>query len=190
MPHEVWGISSTEDSRANGVLRCAGKSDYRPPFRSPHSVALLKDHIVGDFEFQVRVQNTNVNAGNHRDLCFFWGYQDPAHFYYAHLGAKPDPHSSQIFIVNGAPRKMITDNESPGIPWSEGWHDIKVSYQSGSGRMQVYFDDMVSPVYVATDNNFSWGRIGLGTFDDNGNFDDFELRGVAIDPIPASAKLP
>ncbi|MGI9429475.1 MAG: DUF6807 family protein, partial [Bythopirellula sp.] len=190
MKNEVWGIELAKAGRENSYLRVTGPSKYQPPHRSPHSVVLLKDVVVSDFELNVRVQNTNVNAGNHRDLCFFWGYQDPAHFYYAHLGAKPDPHSSQIFIVNDAPRKMITANESPGIPWTEGWHDVKVSYESDSGLMQVYFDDMQSPVYVARDKTFSWGRIGLGTFDDNGNFDNLELRGVAIDPIPVSAKLP
>ena len=190
MKEEVWSVESAAANRAKSYLRVSGPSKYQPPHRSPHSVLLLKDVVVSDFELDVRVQNTNVNAGNHRDLCFFWGYQDPAHFYYAHLGAKPDPHSSQIFIVNGAARKMITANESPGIPWSDDWHDVRVRFQSESGLMQVYFDDMQSPVFVARDTTFSWGRVGLGTFDDNGNFDDFELRGVAIDPIPAGAKLP
>ena len=37
-----------------------------------------------------------------------WGWQDPARFYYVHLGEKPDPHSSQVFIVNDAPRTAIT----------------------------------------------------------------------------------
>ncbi len=191
LPTSVWSVvSGDRDGQQTNFLRVSGMSKYEPPFRSPHSVALIQDLVVGDFELSVRVQNTNPKAGAHRDLCFFWGYQDPAHFYYAHLGAKPDPHSSQIFIVDGAPRRMITQNESPGIPWTDGWHDVRVSYQADSGDMRVYFDDMQVPVYVAKDTSFRWGRIGLGTFDDNGNFDEVRVRGTSIHPIPAGAKLP
>lgn len=192
LPESVWSTKkAARDGEANNhVMRVSGKSKYEPPFRSPHSIAIIKDVVVGDFELTARVQNTNVHAGGHRDLCFFWGFQGPAHFYYAHLGAVPDPHSSQLFIVNGAARKMITENDSPGIPWTNGWHDVKVSFQKDSGLMQVYFDDMQNPVFTAHDKTFQWGRIGIGTFDDNGNFDNVTLRGEAIRPIPAEAKLP
>jgi len=191
LQESVWSIAPLGRVREAGhVLRVAGKSNYEPPFRSPHSIALIKDVVVGSFELTVKVQNTSINAGDHRDLCFFWGFQDPAHFYYAHLGAKPDPHSSQIFIVNGAARKMITTNKSQGIPWTDGWHAVKVKYQSESGQMQVYFEDMNTPVFIASDKTFDWGRVGLGTFDDSGNFDNVQLRGEVIQPIPTSAKLP
>lgn len=187
----VWQIGQAEsEGKSNHFFRVGGKSDYQPPHRSPHSVALLKDVVVSSFELTARVQNTNIAAGGHRDLCFFWGYQDPEHFYYVHLGTVPDPHSSQIFIVNGADRTKISQNESPGIPWGEGWHQVKVRYEADSGRAEVFFDDMETPVLVAEDKTFGWGRVGLGTFDDHGNFDDVQLHGQRLDPIPAEAKLP
>jgi hypothetical protein len=34
---------------------------------------------------------------------------------------------------------------------------------------------------AAKDARFAWGQVGLGTFDDNGNWDDFELRGVKVE---------
>ncbi len=186
----VWEVKSADRENGGKVLRVSGKSKYKPPHRSPHSIALIKDVVVDEFELTAKIQNTNVDAGAHRDLCFFWGYQDPAHFYYVHLGAKPDPHSSQIFIVNDAPRTMITSNESPGIPWGDGWHEVKITRNSGSGRVEVFFDDMSSPVLTAEDTTFRWGRVGVGTFDDHGNFDDIKLFGEAVKPIPAEAKLP
>ena len=175
----VWKIVEVQrDGEEEMVLRVTGTSKYQPPHRSPHSIALLKDVVVGDFVMTAKVQNTNPKAGGHRDLCLFWGYQDPAHFYYVHLGAEPDPHSCQIFIVNDAPRTMITDKKSKGTPWTDGWHDVKVVRRARDGVMEVYFDDMDMPVMTAQDKTFTWGRVGLGTFDDNGNFDVFELRGV------------
>ncbi|TWU27472.1 hypothetical protein [Bythopirellula polymerisocia] len=183
-------ISSNESSVEKMMLRSNGGSKYEPPYRSPWNLALLKLPVVSDFELSVRVLNTNYDAGGHRDLCIFWGYQDPGHFYYVHLGAVPDPHSCQIFIVNGADRKAITQKESTGTPWDRDWHDVKVTHNTESGSMNVFFDDMIEPVMTATDKKFSWGRVGLGTFDDNGNFDDFKLRGIAIEPVPAGARLP
>jgi hypothetical protein len=176
----VWQIIEAGEP-GNHALRVTGTSKYQPPFRSPHSIALVKDEVVGDFELTVRVQETNANAGPHRDLCIFWGYQDPSHFYYVHLGAKADPHACQIFIVNDAPRTMITVDKATGTPWTEGWHTVKVVRNVEDGTMKVFFDDMDKPLMTARDKTFTWGQVGLGTFDDHGNFDDFELRGVRVE---------
>ena len=115
----VWKIVDVGGKQKH-ALRVTGPSKYEPPYRSPHSIALLKDVKVGDFELTADVQNTNKSAGPHRDLCIFWGYQDPSHFYYVHFGAKADPHACQIFIVNDAPRVMITEN---GAVYPDRAHD-------------------------------------------------------------------
>jgi len=187
---KMWSLELGGHGKENRVLSVSGESTYRPPHRSPRSISLLKDVVVEDFELIADVQNTNPEAGDHRDLCFFWGYQDPAHFYYVHLGAKPDPRSCQIFIVNDAPRRMITEKKSEGTPWTDDWHKVKVRRNTESGLMEVFFDDMKTPVMTAHDKTFSWGRVGVGTFDDRGNFDNIQLRGKTVQPIPANAKLP
>jgi hypothetical protein len=176
----VWNIIQVGED-GNHALRCTGMSKYQPPFRSPHSIALLKDVIVGDFNLSVRAQETNVNAGPHRDLCLFWGVQDSSHFYYVHLGAEADPHACQIFVVDDAARIAITVDKATGTPWTDGWHEIKVVRRVDSGDTEVYFDNMSRPFMTARDLRFAWGQVGLGTFDDHGNFDDFELRGVKVD---------
>jgi len=178
-----WKIETLErDGKPNRVLRVIGKSDYQPPYRSPHSIALVKDMVVGDFEMTVRVQSTDHISGDHRDMCLFWGYQDPSHFYYVHLGAKADPHACQIFIVEGASRKRITVKKAKGTPWSDGWHTVKVVRRVADGSMAVYFDDMEQPMMTARDPLFRWGQVGLGTFDNEGNWDDFQLDGVRTEP--------
>lgn len=180
-----WSIVEIErDGKPNRVLRASGNSKFQPPHRSPLNIALLKDVVVGDFELTCQVQNTNKKATGHRDLCLFWGYQDPAHFYYVHLGSKPDPHSCQIFIVDGADRTKITKRESQGTPWDDNWHNVKVIRRVKDGTIEVYFDDMQTPVMTAQDKTFTWGQVGLGTFDDHGNFDAVELKGVAVNEPP------
>lgn len=169
-----WKITEVD---GNPVYELLGKSDYQPPHRSPHSIALLKDVSVGSFELTARIQTTQTTRG-HRDLCFFFGYQDPAHFYYVHLGEKPDPHSSQVFIVKDAPRTAITKS-TDGIPWKDGrFHTLKIVRDIESGRIDVYFDDMDKPVKSAVDKTFTWGQVGIGSFDDMGYFDDIQLRGI------------
>lgn len=164
------------------ALRALGTSKYEPKFRSPPNFALLEEVVVGDFEITAKVQSTNVDAGPHRDMCIVWGYQDPTHFYYVHFGAAADPHACQIFVVDDAPRVAITVKEAKGTPWTAGWHDVKVVRRVDDGTTEVYFDDMDEPFMTAQDNRFAWGQVGLGTFDDNGHWDDFELRGVNVEP--------
>jgi hypothetical protein len=179
--HSVWRVievATEPDQTGNHALRVSGPSKYEPPYRSPLSIAWLKDLKISDFEFTARVQNTNPNAGPHRDLCVFWGRQSPSEFYYVHFGAKPDSHACQIFIVNNSDRTMITRDQSEGTPWTDGWHNIKVTRHDGA--VKVYFDDMTKPVMTADDTTFGAGEIGIGTFDDSGNFDDIVLRGKQI----------
>jgi hypothetical protein len=34
---------------------------------------------------------------------------------------------------------------------------------------------------TAVDKDFTWGRVGLGSFDDEGDFDNFKLSGVEVE---------
>jgi hypothetical protein len=79
--------------------------------------------------------------------------------------------------MNDADRTMITKDQAKGTPWTEDWHNVKVVRTVDDGMMKVYFDDMEKPYMTAQDKTFTWGRVGIGTFDDHGNFDDVVLRG-------------
>ena len=186
----TWEVVELKNAagKLTKAFRTTGKSKYQPPFRSPPNIALLKGITVGDFEMTAKVQSTNVDAGPHRDMCLFWGYQDPAHYYYVHLGAESDPNACQIFIVNNAARTPITIKKAEGTPWTAGWHDVRVVRRVADGAIEVYFDDMEEPLMAAHDNAFKWGQVGLGTFDDHGNWDDFQLNGVEVKPAKAAAK--
>ena len=153
------------------------KTSYKPPHRSPTNIALLKDLKVGDFELTARVKSTHEDYG-HRDAVLVFGYQDPVHFYYVHLGKQADDHANQIFIVNEAPRTKISLTSTPGTNWTDNWHNVKIVRKVEPGTIEIYFDDMDKPVMTARDKTFAWGRIGIGTFDDTSEWDDIELRGV------------
>jgi hypothetical protein len=150
------------------------QSEYKPPVRSPGHVALIKDLKLGSFDITFKVRSTK-DTGNHRDCCVFFGYQDAQHFYYVHLGAKPDPHSGQIMIVKEAPRLAITKNERM-TPWDDQWHTVRIARDIDAGTIKVYFDNMTDPHMEAVDKNFGRGRIGIGSFDDLNEFDEVVVR--------------
>jgi len=174
-------VGSAQDARGAEVYSLIRDSEYKPPHRSPVNVALLKGVTVSDFVLDVRLQSTVPDYG-HRSLVLVFGYQDPAHFYYVHFGKVTDDHANQIFIVNDAPRVKISTKTTPGTNWDDAWHRVRIVRDAGSGKIEVYFDDLKTPVMTAEDKTFAWGRIGIGAFDDLGNFDDLELRGTVVEP--------
>ncbi len=174
---DAWRVSEADGSQ---VYELHKQSEYRPPHRSPANITLLRDVVVGDFQLDAQVRTTTRSYG-HRDMCLFFGYQDPAHFYYVHLGQKADDHANQIFIVNDAPRTKISDRTTSGTAWDDQWHHVRIVRRVAEGTIEVYFDDLEEPVMMATDKTFQHGRVGLGSFDDTGQWDDVELRGVAVD---------
>jgi hypothetical protein len=154
-------------------------SNYKPPHRSPLNIALVKDKLVQDFVFEAKALSTGKD-GPHRDMCLFFGYQDPAHFYYVHIAKKADDHANQIFIVNGADRVKISTKSTDGTPWDDKWHNIKIIRTIADGKIEIYFDDMRTPIMTATDKTFIWGQVGIGSFDDSGYWRDVTLRGNQI----------
>jgi len=105
------------------------------------------------------------------------GYQDPSHFYYVHLGRKADPHANSIFLVNDEPRVSIAEKRTDGTDWSRGWHRVRVVRRVEAGTIEVYFDDLNTPIMTTTDRHFLSGQIGVGSFDDTGEYDSIRLYG-------------
>lgn len=173
---QSWKLAELEKGKA---LELASVGKYQPKVRSPQCYALIKDVSVTDFVLDVRMKSTSKDEP-HRDLCLFFGYQDPEHFYYIHLGKRADPHAHSVFLVNDKPRVSIATQRTDGTPWTDGWHDVRLVRRVRSGDILVYFDDFERPVMRAIDTTFVWGRVGVGSFDNTGLFDDLVLRGKAM----------
>jgi hypothetical protein len=172
----AWRVIDSRQGKAYSLFQ---QSDYKPPYRSPLNFALAKDAVVSDFVLEADVLST-IKDYAHRDMCIVFGYQDPAHFYYVHFGKKTDDHANQIFIVNNAARTKVSTQTTPGTPWDDEWHHVKVSRDVESGAIAIYFDDLQKPVMTAEDKVFTWGQVGLGSFDDVGDWDNVVLRGTKV----------
>jgi hypothetical protein len=82
--------------------------------------------------------------------------------------------------VNGKDRVKI-NHEPPGhskaLVDDLRFHDFKVTCNAETGKIRVYLDGITSPILTATDKTLGHGKVGLGSFDDTGSFDDIKLWG-------------
>jgi hypothetical protein len=171
----AWRVG---DQDGNHVLEQHRASKYEPPVRSPFNLALARKVDVGDLVLDVKARSTAPDTGR-RDLCFVIGYLDPSHFYYVHLARQSDEHHNNIFLVDGKPRVPIGETRTQGTPWDDAWHHVRIVRHVADGLIQVFFDDMTTPAMTAHDKTFTHGRIGIGSFDDTGRFDDLQVWGRA-----------
>lgn len=170
---KAWKIQSSYQVR---VLSLFQQSDYKPAVRSPLSYCLYKKDVDGSFVMKVRMLST-VRDYAHRDLCLFFGYQGPTKFYYVHIANTADPNANSIFIVNDEPRVAIAKTTNHGNGWDSNWHDVKIVRDAKAGLIEVYYDDIEEPIMTAEDKTFIWGKVGVGSFDDLGHFDDIIVWG-------------
>jgi len=174
-----WKIAADGDTKVLALH--VKRSKYKPKVRSPHNFALIRDLYVGDFVLDLKMKSTTKDYG-HRDLCLFFGHQDPTHFYYAHIALRADPRAHSIMAVDGKPRVSIVKKRNKGIVWGDKWHRVRLVRRVVDGTIEVYFDDMTKPIMSTQDKRFTWGRVGVGSFDDTGHFDEIKIRAVKVDP--------
>ena len=158
------------------VLTLFKPQDFKPTVRSPFNLAWLTTVDWKSFTLTVEAKLTKFDATNN-DLCIAFGRQDDARFYYAHLGEKADGVHHQVHLVDHADRRAITATRTAGTPWQpDTWHRLKIVHDAAAGRISVFFDDMEKAVLTAEDRTLGHGWIGLGSFDDLGEFRNLEIR--------------
>lgn len=162
---------------ATPVLTLKRQQDFKPKVRSPFNIAWLTTADWESFTLTVEARLTKFDAGNN-DLCIAFARQSETRFYYAHLGEKADGVHHQIHLVDNADRKAITTTRTEGTFWRPGtWHRLKIIHDTASGKISAYFDDMENPALTAKDGTLNHGWIGIGSFDDLGEFRNLEIVG-------------
>jgi hypothetical protein len=148
--------------------------------RAPSAWSVITDHIVGAFEFTGRLKCHTEPETLARDMLVLFHFQDPTHFYYVHFSATSDGLHNIVGLVNGSDRVKI-NREPPGETvyrlTDMEWHDFKVTYDSDTGEIAAFLDDMTTPIITASDSTLPLGVVGVGSFDDTGSFDDLRLLG-------------
>jgi hypothetical protein len=181
---ENWQPNVQEDwqliEKEGNVVYELSKTGSFGEIRKPTSIAILKPFIVGDFELEVMAKCYTDTSIINRDICLFYGYQDSLHFYYTHFSANSDNVHNIIGIVNNADRKKINiepAGSSVARFTGDGWYKLKVRRSLESGLIECFIEDMTKPIVTVIDTTFKYGRVGIGSFDDTGAFDDIKLWG-------------
>ena len=149
--------------------------------RAPTSWSLWAGRDVASFEFSGRVRCQTDPATVVRDMCIFFHFQDPTHFYYVHFAGSSDEVHNIIGLVNGADRVKINAEPAGTSTFrltDREWHAFKVVCDAETGEIRAYLDDMTKPILTARDRTLGHGLVGVGSFDDTGAFDDLKLRGA------------
>jgi len=149
--------------------------------RAPTSWSLWAGRDVASFEFSGRVRCQTDPAIAVRDMCLFFHFQDPTHFYYVHFAGSSDEVHNIIGLVNGADRVKINAEPAGTSTFrltDREWHAFKVVCDAETGEIRAYLDDMTKPILTARDRTLGHGLVGVGSFDDTGAFDDLKLRGA------------
>jgi len=173
----VWQFPYPEDwtilsEGANHYLHMLRNREPGVP-RRPLQFARLARAKVGSFDFQARVRREGTS------MIVVFNYADTLHFYYAHLssdyGTKEPVHNG-LFIVNGEPRRRIAGTEAqPALP-DRAWHTVRIRRDVPSGKIEVFMDNDREPRFQVVDHTFNCGEVGMGSFDETGDFDDIRLQ--------------
>jgi hypothetical protein len=142
--------------------------------RRPLQFARLKRVKAGNFSFETRVRREG------RSMIVVFDYVDALHFYYAHLSGDRgtvQPVHNGIFIVNGGERARLAGIDAPPALPDHDWHLIRVERNPTSGAIDVYSDVQGGPMFSVVDRTFTCGQIGIGSFDETGDFGNLTLIG-------------
>jgi len=81
-----------------------------------------------------------------------------------------------VFIVDGGDRKRIAGiSAAPALP-DGNWHHVRVKRDAHTGSIEIFMDRSAQPLFSVTDATFKCGLIGIGSFDETGDFKNVELR--------------
>jgi hypothetical protein len=180
---EDWKILGSPSERYLHMLR--NREPGVP--RRPLQFALIKGAAVGSFDFQTRVRREG------KSMIVVFNYVDTLHFYYTHLSAdrgEAQPVHNGIFIVNGAPRVRIAGTSAePALP-DQAWHHVRVVRDAHTGEIAVFMDHAPKPLFSITDTTFTCGQIGIGSFDETGDFAEVNLTSTDAGCQPGSVIRP
>ena len=177
----AWKISEGDGKPA---LELVKQSAYKPAVRSPLNIALIKDKVFGDVIFEAECLQTGKEYG-HRDMVFYYGFQEPAKFYYTHIATAADDHAHNCFIVNNAPRTKFARETTKGANWGLNvWHRVRIERKPSTGSVRVFFDDLEKPIMTGEEKTFDKGFIGFGSFDDTGKVTNIKVWGKSVETNP------
>ena len=178
-----WSVQAIADWKVieedgNQVLQLVQHRGPLPGPRRPIQFALA---LTQDFS-QVNVEADVRPLG--KSLIIVFAYRDPAHFDYAHLSADTgikEPVHNGVFHVFGGERVRISNQSGPAAFQETGrWYHVVLTHDGNSGVVRVSVDGHSIPALYAVDLSLTAGKVGIGSFDETGDFKNVKLKGAHL----------
>lgn len=180
---QKWDVQSASDwATADNLLQLkvsAEPAAGQP--RKPTRIALLESKPYSKVTVDAEIKR------NGKSLIIVYAWQDDAHYNYAHISV--DTSASQnmhngMFHIFGGERVRMSSTEGPGSLPVQDWTPVKLVFDGETGRCYVEVNGKRNPSLDAADLSLRWGRVGLGSFDETGDFRNVKVTGVTRDPGP------
>jgi hypothetical protein len=163
----------------NGILRLITPSEPPPgqPRRPTHFV------LAETPSFRKVTVEAEVKR-NQRSLIFVYAWQDANHYDYAHISSdtalKQNVHNG-MFHVFGGERVRISPLDGPEALPTQEWTPVKLVFDGDAGRCYVEVNGKRNPSLEAVDLSLRHGRVGMGSFDETGDFRNVKITGEPKD---------
>ena len=164
----------------NGVpiLRLQTGREPLPGPRRPFQFALADTPDYGQVTVEADIRPLK------RSCIIVFAYRDHAHFDYAHLStdtAAKQPVHNGIFHVYGGERVRISSEAGPAaFAVTNRWYHVRLIHDGKTGAVDVNVDGNPIPALYAVDLSLNGGKVGIGSFDETGDFKNVKIIGVPL----------
>jgi hypothetical protein len=177
---QKWTVQSASDWVAGDNLLQL-KVSAEPPAgqpRRPTKFALLESKPYSKVTVEGEIKR------NARSLIVVYAWQDDAHYNYAHISS--DSATTQnvhngMFHIFGGERVRMSSLDGPASLPTQDWTPIRVVFDGESGHCYVEVNGKRNPSLDAVDLSLRWGRVGIGSFDETGDFRNIKVTGTMRD---------
>lgn len=170
----VWGVSS-------GRYVLSDPDDGGEELANAN-LAVAGAVVTGDFTLTAMASATATDSP-FNDFSVVFGYRDPESYWFASFSEGNDPNTSGVFRVEGGLRQELADITSPVVAGAV--YPVRVERQGGAlrvfrgGEQVAVVTGAALSTPGATD-----GRVGFGSRNDGGTFDELVVTGPAPTAVP------
>ncbi len=175
-----WTMPDAADWKLDGeaaaqILHLAVGREPLPGARRPHQFAIAETPDFERVTVEADVQPTK------RSLMIVFAYHDNAHFDYAHLstdtGTKQPVHNGVFHVFGGERVRISSLNGQPALEAINRWYHVVLKYDGVTGEVNVAVDGKPVPALHAYDLSLGAGKVGLGSFNETGDFKNVRIVG-------------
>ncbi len=172
----TWTVQRASDwSVEDGVLRLLSAADPQPGVpRRPQKFAIADTPPFRRVTIDAEVRR------NRRSLILVYAWQDESHYNYAHISSdtavQANVHNGMFHIFGGERVRISPLDGAASLPGAE-WTAVKLVFDGDAGRCHVEVDGKRNPSLEAVDLSLRFGRVGLGSFNETGDFRKVRITG-------------